>query len=107
MVLKDEKGKVKEDKGIWAGEIKMLENLVGMDVEGEEFKKLEAELARKGKPERERLEEQIGKKMEKEAAKEARAAKKKVTARGKGKTVKKEDDDDESELSDVKSEGAE
>jgi hypothetical protein len=30
-----------------------------------------------------------------------------VTAKGKGKTVKKEDDDDESELSDVKSEGAE
>jgi AP endonuclease-1 len=105
VVLKDEKGKVKEDKCIWAGEIKMLENLVGMDMEGEEFKKLEAELARKGRPERERLEEQIGKKLEKEAAKEARAAKKKGT--GKGKKVKKEDDDDdESELSDVKSEGA-
>jgi AP endonuclease-1 len=107
VVLKDEKGKVKEDKGIWAGEIKMLENLVGMDMEGDEFKKLEAELARKGRPERERLEEQIGKKMEKEAAKEARAAKKKVTGKGKGKKVKKENDDEESELSDVKSESAE
>ena len=106
VVLKDEKGKVKEDKGIWAGEIKMLENLVGMDMEGEEFKKLEADLARKGRPERERLEEQIGKKLEKEAAKEARAAKKKAT--GKGKKAKNEDgDDDESELSDVKSESAE
>jgi AP endonuclease-1 len=104
LVLKDEKGKVKEDKGIWAGEIKMLENLVGMDMEGDEFKKLEAELARKGRPERERLEEQIGKKLEKEAAKEARAAKKKAT--GKGRKVKKEDDDDESELSDAQSEGA-
>jgi len=107
VVLKDEKGKVKEDKGIWAGEIKMLENLVGMDMEGDEFKKLEAELARKGRPERERLEEQIGKKMEKEAAKDARAAKKKVTGKGKGKKVKKDNDDEESELSDVKSESAE
>jgi hypothetical protein len=73
-------------------------------MEGDEFKKLEAELARKGRPERERLEEQIGKKLEKEAAKEARAAKKKAT--GKGRKVKKEDDDDESELSDAQSEGA-
>jgi AP endonuclease-1 len=105
-VMKDEKGKVKEDKAIWAGEIKLLENLVGMDVEGEEFKKLEAELARKGRPERERLEEQIGKKMEKEAAKEARAAKKKVAGKGK-KGKKGEVSDDESELSDVKSESAE
>jgi AP endonuclease-1 len=108
IVAKDEKGKVKEDKGIWAGEIKMLESLVGMNIESEEFKKLETELARKGRPERDRLDEQIGKKREKEAAKEARAAKKKIAA--KGKKVKKEDvgdDDSESELSDVKSEGVE
>ena len=102
-VVKDDKGKVKEDKGIWATEIKLLEGLVGMDVGGDEFKRLEAELARKGKPERERLQEQNDKKREKEAAKEAKAGKKKTPA--KGKKVKKEtESDDESELSDVKSE---
>jgi len=105
VVMKDEKGKVREDKMIWAAEIKLLESLVGMDVEGEEFKRSEAELARKGRPERERLEEQIGKKVEKEAAKVARAAKKKVAKGKKGK--KEEASDDESELSDIKSEGVE
>ena len=105
VVVKDEAGKPMQDRGIDASEIKLLESLVGMDVEGEVFKKLEADLARKGRPERERLEEQIGKKVEKEAAKEARAAKKKVT--GKGKQGKKKDDDDESELSDVKSDDVE
>jgi AP endonuclease-1 len=97
----DEKGKEKEDKGIWAGEIKLLERMVGMDVEGEEFLRLEAELARKGKPERERLAEQVEKKREKEAAKGAKKGK----GRGKGKKVKEEDD--QSELSDVKSESGE
>jgi AP endonuclease-1 len=101
LVMKDEKGKEKEDKGIWAGEIKLLERMVGMDVEGEEFLRLEAELARKGKPERERLAEQVEKKREKEAAKGAKKGK----GRGKGKKVKEEDD--QSELSDVKSESGE
>lgn len=94
-LVKDEKGKEKEDKGIWAREIKMLESLVGMDVESERFLKLEAELAKKGKPERDRLQEQIDKKKEKEAAKGAK--------KGKGKAKKKKDES-ESELSDVKSE---
>ncbi|KAK5140140.1 DNA-(apurinic or apyrimidinic site) lyase, partial [Rachicladosporium monterosium] len=59
VLIKDEKGKEKEDKGIWAREIKLLENLVGMDVESKEFLDLERILARKGEPERKRLEEQI------------------------------------------------
>lgn len=107
-VVKDEKGKVREDKGIWAREIKLLEGLVGMDVEGVEFKKLEAELERMGRPERERVGVQVGKKREKDAAKEAKDAKKgggktKAKVNGKrGKKVKDEDEDD-SELSDVKS----
>lgn len=92
--LKDEKGKDVEDKGVWAREIKLLESLVGMDVEGEEFERLEAELARKGRPERERLEEQIERKREKEAGKGAKKG------RGKGKKGKKEDEEE----SDVKSE---
>jgi AP endonuclease-1 len=95
-LVKDEKGKVKEDKNIWATEIKMLESLTTMDVESEEFLKLEADLARKGKPERDRLWEQIEKKKEKEAAKGAK--------KGKAKSKKAKDEDEESELSDVKSE---
>lgn len=105
-VVKDEKGKVREDKGIWAREIKLLEGLVGMDVEGVDFKKLEAELERMGRPERERVGVQVGKKREKDAAKEAKDAKKgvkKTKAAVKGRRGKKEDVD-ESELSDVKSE---
>lgn len=96
-LVKDEKGKDKEDKAIWATEIKLLESMVGMDVESEEFSKLEADLARKGKPERDRLWDQIEKKKEKEAAKGAK--------KGKGKGKKKAGEDDESELSDGKSEG--
>ncbi|KAK3724503.1 DNA-(apurinic or apyrimidinic site) lyase [Vermiconidia calcicola] len=60
--LKDEKGKEKEDKGIWAREIKLLESLVGMDVESDEFSILEKELAKKGESERNRLTEQIDRK---------------------------------------------
>lgn len=90
-LVKDEKGKAQEDKNIWATEIKLLESMVGMDVESEEFLKLEADLSRKGKPERDRLAEQIEKKKEKEAAKGMKKGK------GKGKKVKGE----ESELSDV------
>jgi hypothetical protein len=60
---------------------------------------LEADLARKGKPERDRLWEQIEKKKEKEATKGAK--------KGKGKSKKVKNEDDESELSDVKSESDE
>jgi AP endonuclease-1 len=48
----DENGKKTEDKSIWAREIKMLESLVGMDVESREFKELEAELQEEGVDER-------------------------------------------------------
>nr|OQO30125.1 hypothetical protein B0A51_02865 [Rachicladosporium sp. CCFEE 5018] len=81
--IKDDKGKDKEDKQIWATEIKLLESLVGMDVESEEFLRLEKELARKGEPERKRLQEQIDRKGEKEA-------KKKIKAEGKRRKGKKE-----------------
>ena len=49
---KDENGKEVEDKSIWAGEIKMLEEMIGMDVNSERFKHLEKELAEKGAEER-------------------------------------------------------
>jgi AP endonuclease-1 len=52
-------GKEVQDKSIWAREIKLLENLVGMDVESEEFLKLERELQEKGSAERERVQDQV------------------------------------------------
>lgn len=64
---KDENGKKFEDKSIWAREIKMLEQLVDMDIESEQFKKWETELAKEGISERERIGEQVKKKTEKEA----------------------------------------
>ena len=60
--IKDEKGKQKEDESIWATEIKLLESLVGMDTESDEFVTLASKLARKGKPERQRLTDQIERK---------------------------------------------
>ena len=62
---KDADGKDIEDKGIWAGEIKMLEGLIGMDVESEKFRKLERELADKGEEERKKFQEQFERKVEK------------------------------------------
>ena len=67
--VKDEKGKEKEDKGIWAREIKLLESLVGMDVESDEFRDLEAKLARQGEPERKRLTEMVERKRQKDEKK--------------------------------------
>ena len=87
-VVKDEKGKVKEDKGIWAQEIKMLESFVGMDVESEEFLTLEKALARKGEGERKRVNDQVERREEK--AKE-KATKGKKGTKKKGK-VEKDDE---------------
>jgi AP endonuclease-1 len=72
-------GKKTEDKGIWAREIKTLESLVGMDMESEEFKSLDAKLQKEGSAERERIGEQVQKKAVKDAKpKKKRATKKKV-----------------------------
>lgn len=92
-LVKDEKGKEKEDKGIWAREIKLLENMVGMEVASEEFLNLEAQLQRQGGPERNRLTEQLGRKREKEE-KKAKSPRKK-----KGK--KADEADEESSLSEL------
>ncbi|EGS17403.1 DNA (apurinic or apyrimidinic site) lyase-like protein [Thermochaetoides thermophila DSM 1495] len=66
---KDAKGKTVENKQIWADEIKLLESLIGMDVESEEFNRLECELQKKGAAERRRIEEQVEKKATKEKKK--------------------------------------
>jgi len=95
-VVKDEKGKEKEDKGIWAREIKMLESFVGMDVDSQEFLELEVALAKKGAPERARVQDQV----------ERREEKAKARPKGGKKGAKKRKGDNEelsegSELSDL------
>lgn len=73
---KDEKtGKVIEDKQVWADEIKLLESLIGMDPEGDEFRKLEEELQARGTAERRRIQEQVDKKAERDAKKGTRKKK--------------------------------
>lgn len=62
---KGEDGKAVEDKGVWATEIKLLESLIGMDVESDEYKIEEARLWDLGKGERERLQGQADRKKEK------------------------------------------
>lgn len=51
-----------EDKSVWAREIKMLENLIGMDPESEEFLALEKKLADEGQAEREKHQAMFDKK---------------------------------------------
>ena len=63
--VEDEKGKKVEDKRIWAREIKLLEALVGMNMEGDEFRGLSAELQKQGTSERERVQAQVDKKLAK------------------------------------------
>lgn len=82
-------GKKVEDKGTWAREIKMLESLVGMDVESEEFKALDARLQQEGATERERIGDQVKRK----AIKDAKPKKKKAAT--KKKVESEEGDDDE------------
>ncbi|KAL8659563.1 MAG: hypothetical protein Q9226_000344 [Calogaya cf. arnoldii] len=63
---KPPKEKTVEDKSIWAREIKLLESLIGMDVEGEKFKRMEKELADQGAEERAKHWEAFQRKLEKE-----------------------------------------
>ncbi|KAI6779125.1 uncharacterized protein J7T54_007580 [Emericellopsis cladophorae] len=77
---KDEKGKTVEDKQVWADEIKLLESLIGMDPESDEFKKLEIELQANGKSERDKIQEQVDKKVAKDAKKGTKGKKKKRAA---------------------------
>jgi AP endonuclease-1 len=63
----DANGKKIEDKSVWAREIKMLERLVGMDVESDEFRELEKMLHEQGERERERIGGQVERKKVKDA----------------------------------------
>ena len=88
--VKGPDGKMVEDKKIWADEIKLLESLIDMDVESEEFKQEEAKLHEKGAAERARIQDQVDKKVEKDAKKaEREAGKAKKKAAGGGTATKK------------------
>ncbi|KAF2671129.1 AP endonuclease [Microthyrium microscopicum] len=71
---KNKDGKNEEDKSVWAGEIKLLESLVGMDPEGAEFEKLSTELQSQGKAERERVQAQVDKRKPKGKKKKKNAS---------------------------------
>jgi len=86
--VKDENGKKTEDKGIWAREIKMLENLVGMDTESDDFLNWEADLFKEGTGERERIGDQVKRKKEKDASPKKKKGKKQ-------KVESEEEDEDE------------
>ncbi|CAK7207147.1 DNA-(apurinic or apyrimidinic site) lyase [Sporothrix eucalyptigena] len=62
-------GKEFEDRQVWADEIKLLESLIGMDPESDEFKEKEKSLQAEGAKERKRLQEQVDKKSAKDAKK--------------------------------------
>ena len=89
---KDDRGKDVEDKGIWAKEIKLLESLVGMDAEGEDFKKLEKGLADAGASERKKLQEQFERK---EAEKSETSKKGKKGKKNAKRSQESEDEDSE------------
>ncbi|KAI5290029.1 hypothetical protein KEM54_002620, partial [Ascosphaera aggregata] len=62
-----------EDLGIWAEEIKLLESLIGMDIDSDHFKSLEKKLSDIGKAERAKYQAQFDKKQEEAKRKEDRA----------------------------------
>ena len=97
----EETGKDVEDKGVWAREIKMLEGLIGVDPEGENFKALEKELADKGAEERGKYQEQFERKVEKDR-KALEKGQTKLQFGGKKKKVEGKGVKDESTKSDGK-----
>lgn len=99
----DANGKKVEDKGIWAREIKMLERLVGMDVESEEFTELESTLHEQGEGERER----IGKQVEKKKGKDVQTKLKVVRKEKEKKAKAKGDEEKDEEPEDVEAEAEE
>ncbi|PGH19238.1 hypothetical protein AJ80_04103 [Polytolypa hystricis UAMH7299] len=72
VATKKKKPATVEDKSIWAREIKLLESLIGMDIESEEFLRLEKELADQGCAEREKQLALYEKKVKEKEKKEAK-----------------------------------
>ena len=95
---KPKSGATVSDPSVWAREIKLLESLIGMDPEGDEFKRLEAELTEEGREMRQKHQEQYDRKVEAEEKKLAKAEQKgqknlmdMMKGRKKGKAAKAED----------------
>ncbi|KAM0819382.1 hypothetical protein AB5N19_05197 [Seiridium cardinale] len=82
-------GKTIEDKQVWADEIKLLESLIGMDPETEDFQALDKKLQKQGEGERNKIQDQVDRKTEKDA--------KKGTKGKRGKKKKAAESDEESE----------
>ena len=92
-----ETGKDVEDKGVWAREIKMLENLIGIDADNDEsFKSLEKKLSDKGAEERAKLQESFDKKIEKERKTRGKGQTKLQFAKKKKKESRHDSDSDKS-----------
>ncbi|KAI1329565.1 xylose isomerase-like protein [Xylariaceae sp. FL0255] len=87
-------GKTVEDKQVWADEIKLLESLIDMNPESDEFRALEEELQAKGAGERAKIEDQVVRKGTKDAKKKTGASAKRAGG-GKKKKDKSEDEDSE------------
>ncbi|KAL4820415.1 xylose isomerase-like protein [Aspergillus spinulosporus] len=92
------------DYSIWAREIKLLESLIGMDPESDEFRLLEAELSEEGRETREKHMEQYVRKQEVEKKKNAKSGGKQKTligmmggSKGKSKSTQKKEYETESE----------
>ncbi|ORY62313.1 xylose isomerase-like protein [Pseudomassariella vexata] len=62
-------GKTVEDKKVWADEIKLLESLIGMDPESDEFKALDERLQTQGESERVKVQDQVDRKAVKDSKK--------------------------------------
>lgn len=96
---KGDDGKVVEDKGVWATEIKLLEGMIGADTETEEFKNEETRLQALGAEERKKFQGQVDKRqktLETKQQKTLDAMFKKASPKKKKKS-KKEETDDENE----------
>ncbi|KAI1980369.1 DNA-(apurinic or apyrimidinic site) lyase [Ophidiomyces ophidiicola] len=72
-----------EDKSVWVREIKLLESLIGMDAESEEFVSLEKELSEEGREERQKQQELFNKKRSKEASKKQKNIRAMFSPKGK------------------------
>ncbi|KAF3806675.1 DNA-(apurinic or apyrimidinic site) lyase 1 [Colletotrichum gloeosporioides] len=88
---KDENGKSVEDKKVWADEIKLLESLIGMDAESDEFKELEEKLQKQGASERSKIQDQVDRKAAKDSKKGTKGTKK-APAKGRKKKVESDED---------------
>lgn len=88
---KDENGKSVEDKKVWADEIKLLESLIGMDAESDEFKQLEEKLQKQGASERSKIQDQVDRKAAKDSKKGTKGTKK-APAKGRKKKVESDED---------------